>query len=561
MRIKNNKAGIMTKKTSITLLCISAFFFLSLLTVSAQQEPPDHDPLQYDVRVRAVVVPLFAVDKGGNPVYDLKPEDLRLTVNRIPHKISQFKRFTFDTQTVEKIPDTTTRPQSEERSLENSQRVVFIVIDSVFNSLTGFRRAKDIALGLTAKGFDNDRFIIMESTMEGGIQHVAGPEPQSASLRKKISRLKLRNSTWLKNLFTSRTLPHNLFYDQNDPRDQKYFGSQYKRHIMMQKQLEKESYRHMIKRFSKDFRRLKYALQTVQQPKMVFFISEGFGRGAFKMDAAAMQRAMDREEQELEKLKSRNVEGAGISASLQKGRSVLMETQRENLKNDGIYATHLFNYVKEISAAVNKGGSVMYTINPRKMDDTEEEMVSGEMSMRYMAREAGGKYFAGSDTNRMMERISNITTAYYELAFSPNTPADHELDISIQSNRKDVTVYTLNRVERVIPYHNMQELQKKLFALNIVTGGSWSRMDGKVVKTVFKKNGSSLQIPIPQRMKGRKLDVYTIEMADNSDETDIQLKHELAGDFLSLTLKPKKNSAAFFVIIDPKTRVCLYNHL
>ncbi len=62
-------------KTIIILVFLFLLLFCTLdLPAQAQvQDKDDQERLEYHVSVETQLVPIFAVDKKGNPVFDLKP--------------------------------------------------------------------------------------------------------------------------------------------------------------------------------------------------------------------------------------------------------------------------------------------------------------------------------------------------------------------------------------------------------------------------------------------------------------------------------------------------------
>ena len=81
-----------------------------------------------------------------------------------------------------------------------SPRVKFIIIDTVFNSDTGIRRSKEIAVNLVKTQAVNDRFIILLNTFSG-LQYITGPEYDKDVLIKKIEKLNILPEKHLRDLF------------------------------------------------------------------------------------------------------------------------------------------------------------------------------------------------------------------------------------------------------------------------------------------------------------------------------------------------------------------------
>jgi VWFA-related protein len=471
---------------------------------------PAQNDIKYEVSVDAMLVPLFAVDTNGNPVYNLRQEELILHINGKPVGISTFKRYEFEygTTITKKIS-----PKEIKPIVKPPERAIFIIIDSVFNSSDGLRRSKKIAVDLVNGAPEKDRFIIIENTPGGGLRHLAGPVDDRAYIVKKIKKIALQQSFWMKNLYTTNDLT-------NIEGSVHYRGMQTSR-----KSMDKVEYKNMIRRVSRVLSKLKYALKTITKPKIVFLISEGISRGAYE-----------------ELVNPRN-------------------------PRQGKYAKPWpFRYLMDIVKAVNEGGSVLYTINPQNINKSVDEGASGEMTLRYLADESGGKYFAGSDAGKIIKRIRKTTAAYYELAFLVPPQIGNQLELDITCKRKNVKVHTLSHSERNRPYDKMEPVQKKVFALNLVTGGSWSRMLAKVNRAKYKKskkekNLYTITVKLPEIMTNRDLDIFIIHIDPTAQSVDMAFNTGKASEKLELGVQRKKGRDLFFAVIDPAAPYCIYNKI
>lgn len=485
-----------------------SFFLLLFFTVML----PAQERLRHEVSVDAVLVPLFAVDASGNPVYDLKQEEFEIIVNNKPVEIIYFARHEFEYETKD-LPAAAVY-HDEKHIFKSPDRVIFIIIDSVFNSGAGIKRAKKIASELIKQGSRGDHFIIIEYTPGGGLKHIAGPDEDREQLLRKVKKIVPKPSNWMKKLYDTNGLT-------NIEGDISY------RPVIRQtsKRIEDLRYKNGVRRFAGMLSRFKYALKTISKPKIVFLISEGVSKGAFG-----------------EPVDPNNVE---------KGKFV---------------TTHLFSYLQKIIKAVNQGGSVLYTVNPQSITKSVDQGASGDMSLSFLAGESGGKYFSGSDTGKILERIKKTTAAYYELAFLVAPQLGDQLQLTIKCKRKNVRVHTLNHSERNRPYRLMEPVQKKIFALNVATGGSWSRMLGIVAKTSFKKikkekTHYSINVELPMEMQNHDLDVCLLYIDPATEAVDMTFETVSAAESLELKINRKKNKKQFFIVIEPNTPYCIYNEV
>ena len=517
---------------------------------------PADDSLRYQVDVNVKMLPVFAVDAQGNPVFDLEKKDMVLYVNGEPRDITYFKRYDFETNTIEK---------DKENSIpEEKERVVFIILDTMFNSITGFRRSKIIASDIVKQGKPGDQFIIFEDTIFGGLKHIAGPSGSRKNLIKKIEKMKRPIEKWATQLFSTRDLLNNI--DFSIETEERLETEQWR--DLRNSQLDSEAmrYRHQAEHFCRVLSQFKYILKTISKPKLVFLISEGMADGAFKMNLQGKYTPVDPVVPESDaELRRRKFE------------TILVKTEKNVLQENQVYSNSLFRYLNEIIKSINYGGSVIHTINPGRPNDTNDAGVSGEMSLRYLADESGGSYFIGSNTQDIVKRIEKSVSAYYEMVFytdagSRSNGMNDNLQVELSCKREGVKVYTTGHAENSRIYRDMDPVQKKMFALNVVTGGSWSRNLGKVMRIPYRremddqkeKNDSyTLDVPLPNQMKNKKLDIFLIQRDPQTNRVDMSLVNRAAKNWVKITIKNKTNESEgleqFFVIIEPLDAYCIYN--
>ncbi len=472
---------------------------------------PGQEPLNYDVFVDAMAVPLFVVDSAGNPVFDLKQEELQVFANDKPMEIIYFNRFEFayDKETTQNIAS----EDKKAPAVKLTDRIIFIIIDSIFNSASGLRRSKKIAQDLIREGTQGDRFILLENTLGGGLKYIAGPSSDSEKLVKEIDRIAPNHTIW-KKLKEIR---------ENNLTNIEQWGNVDK--IPSPDRLEFEKlgpdYEDMVKRFSHVLSQFQYALKTITQPKIIFLISEGISSLAFKEQYS-----------------------------------------------DGkfFFKPFLFNYLKDIVKAINNGGSVLYTINPQDNPAAIAEGVSGEMSLRYLADESGGKYFEGSDPGIVIKNIKKTIAAYYEVAFPIPPQLGDNFSLAVKCSRKDVRVHTLTHTERNKPYREMEPVQKKIFALDVATGGGWSRMTGTVAAAKYKKvkqekNECVLSVELPEEMTNHTLDIFQLYSDPNTEVVDMNFETREVKEQLELKMNLQRSKKQFFVIIEPTSLWSLYNEV
>jgi VWFA-related protein len=510
-----------------------------LMPVPVSANDAEQDSITHKVSVDVMLVPIFVVSPEGEPVYDLKKEDFELYANGIPIQISEFVQFNFENkQEVSEV----VKVKAREMEAKQPERAVFIVIDSVFNSFFGYRRSKEIADDIIKNGSPGDMFIVMENRAGGGLRHIAGPDENRDNIIKEIDKLKLPSGNWDRNLNLTREW--NILSDSNfyDPTE---ISAQLENLTNKSRFMEQNAYKNQVQHFSDFLVQFKYALKTITRPKVVFLISEGIDKAAFRIL------------QEPEKV-----------PTYDKSTSALTKGEETVDKRKDFQDSRLFKDLQEIVKAMNEGGSVLYTINPGRIREDEE--ASGEMSLKFLATESGGQYIAGVDTTKIIKKVKTTTAAYYELAFTPTPDMSREITIDVKCKRPGIKVNSFRKTERTKPYYRMDIVEKKLFALNTVTGGSWSRIVGKVVRIKYRslrdeKQGneviSLLEIPLPPKMKGRELDLFYVQIDPQTGKANIELLTQTLKDRANIIVRKRENKKDFFVIIEPVFTYCIYNQV
>ncbi|MCP5050547.1 MAG: hypothetical protein GY940_25510, partial [bacterium] len=118
---------------------------------------------------------------------------------------------------------------------------------------------------------------------------------------------------------------------------------------------------------------------------------------------------------------------------------------------------------------------------------------------------------------------------------------------------------------------------KKLFAYNVITKGTWSQLLGTVEKVKgypldkrrkAKKTFVPFEIPVPDKMKDRKVDIITLSVNPETDVVDAQLNSRPVKGMerIEVRLKVNKddrnevleNRRNYVVMIDPETTYSIY---
>lgn len=488
-------------------------FFTGFILFGSKVLPCQEDkPLEYEVDVNALIIPVFAVDSKGNPVYDLKKEEIKLLVNAKPIDIAEFTAFQVEGE--KRVARRHIEGEGDQRLAQTGSSINFIIYDAVSNTRKGLNRAKEIALGIINGSPSTDAFVIVESDPRNGFRYVTGPETDKKKLEREIKKIsKIANP---RTFFASRKFRQMGGYNVSGGGE---IGDAAYRAVLFDiairnAETDREEYRKEVRTFLHSLSQMKYALKTITQPKNVFLISSGIPTSSL-------------------------------------GKQVI----------------RYYKFMSDAAKAINYGGSMLYMVDP-----VPPRNISLSHSLKYMARVSGGKYFGGSSLKKIISRVKNNTRAYYELAFLPGQSSGDKMRIELKCKRKGVTLHTVNYAEKGKPYKEMEALQKKLFALSVVTGGSWSRIVGDVKKVKYKKlksikkrtgikRSKRIRVPIPENIKGHNLDIFVINLDPKTMKANIGVMKRMVNGDLEVDVTVEKEKVQFVVIVEPIETLCLYNQV
>jgi len=518
----------------LSLIAVTLFFLSSFGHPGSIEK---QEALKYKVSVNALVVPLFAVDQNNQPVFDLTKEDLNLMVNGQPIPFTMFSRHNFAAHALE----------SQERPVVFQERYIFIIIDTMFISRDGFRRAKKITASLIENGAKGDHFVIFENNPVKGLKLIAGADVPKKEKIDRARKFKRGVSQWSSQLFESRDMSNNIdFSIVTDFRLETEKLRQLWRNTL---ELERDAYKHRLQDFGRSLSTFKYLLNTINLPKIVFLISEGASSGAFKNKAESI-------------IPNETVSDRIIETGFE---SAVVQDEKTVMDHNEINSPYLFRYLNKVVKAVNYGGSVFYPINPSRINDTNDENVMGEMSLRYLASEGGGEYFTGSDPMEIVKNINRTTAAYYELIITLSQEMPPNMKVDVTCNRDGIRIHSLNHIQKNYRYDLMAPMEKKVFAMNVVSGGSWSRTMCRVMKVPYKKEVEkgdqqhlTVVIPIPNQMKNRSLDMFQIDVDPRTEEADMNFIRQEVTNLAKVRIKPRPDKRQYLVFVEPEDNYCIY---
>ncbi len=471
-------------------------------TTAAQQD------VREKVEVKWWVIPLFAVDKDGKSVTDLKTSDIQLLLDNQSIDDFVLLRKSFSSAGQAKTtsgtptPGPTPTPQAQPQKADEDEKMIFFLFDTALSSQDAVVQSRQIAHEIVAKASDENRFIVMTIAPYSGLNFVGGP-----SANKKLLDEFIEKKVIVKDNPKLAALNAIL---ENDAmgRHSKYNGSDIQGFLVphFNRTLKQRNLN-----FFKSFETLYQAVHTIKCNKFIYLFTEGVSK---------------------------------MSTIGDKGSTYQL-------------------YLKQVAENLGKSGAVVFIINPSGAGLSTQSMNSGEESLRYLAEESGGKYMEGA-ADSIAKRIENIHRAYYEIAFS-DIPGDKENTrrITVKSNRKGVKIHTMRSLKASNEYTIMNDMEKEVLVLNLVSRNplfliSFPFKEMKVDRIERKEGLTLFHATLPTAYVQKPCDLFKIWVDKDTREPQIERESLLPASIkTTVRMQNKEGKENHFVLINSKDNIAL----
>lgn len=491
----------------------------------------EHEKIVEKVGVNWWLAPLMAVDKDGNAVTDLKPEEIKVFINKTPVPRFVFFRSIFDVSQ-ETSPVVRDKPAASVVEKEAPKgRMVFLLFDLTMSRTGAIGRARLIARSIIANAAPDIRFVVMTIKPFIGLSFELRGNGGS---RKLIRRMEQRVKLWQ----NARTVDQHKITDQ-------YLSRRGARHNdREQRFFRREAANYFVRRsanFFKAFKTLYFHLNGIPESKLVYFFSEGIAndiRDSFPGGVSFYDKHMK--------------ESADF---LSRCGAVLFVVNAMGV-DEGSIVSNQFSTPIPMSTRANAAEDKVSSLGPG---------ASGQQSMQYLAEESGGRYIEGSKQD-IVKRLKNIHGAFYEIYFPDVRDAKGVTrDISISTTRKGVTIISVRSAEGKKSYAKMSKVEKELLALNLVMGNPLVKRRITPYNAVIhkkKKSGTAIAytLQLPASFREKSLDLYKVLLNPHKEDEPIKeiKKEKLETKSSHLTIRftfsnqiEKKMTRAYFVLVEP----------
>lgn len=443
------------------------------------------------------LVPVFFLDKDGNPVEDIKESDIDVMING--KKIDNYilnRRSLVVTQTQE------AQKQESELPSPKNQNVVFLLFDNAMASESFVLKTKVLAERIIFDSPKGTRFVCLSVDAFSGLIYAG--EIINDKVRFPVIDLKklhpAHNSRELdyENFINMDALSETKGLDQNisskvsiqitDSKAQEITDSGESESEIMRgiKAQVAQYYQRKMIGLVRSFQSLSLYLTSFQEKKIVYFFSEGIPLTIRK----------------------------AIPGSLSMFRSIFDDIGKE----------------------LARSGATLFIINPYDTSKDPNAETSGDQSLRLLAQQSGAKYLDGVKGD-VVKQISSINRGYYEISF-PGLPdsGGGTKELEVKSKRKDISVISMRFLEKRKKYMEMNPTEREILALNVIQGNQGITDRVKIFDAVVDsadegKDKARFTIHIPGSFLKKNIDIYKFWVKDKLDIVSLEKE----------TIIPQKN--------------------
>lgn len=377
------------------------------------------------------------------------------------------------------------------------KKMIFLLFDSTLSTSSAIERSKTIARQIVDSAESGHQYIIMNIEPFTGLKFVGGPIRERARVSQLIKeKIKGGRDLRIQNL-------SDFFASTSGKKAGKYSG-QNLGEVIRPGAERFTKYKSMT--FFQSFQLLYFALNSIKDNKFIYLFTEGVS-------------------------KITRTSGKHMESSYRQ-------------------------YLQEMAGYLGRSGAVLFIINPSGTVHMDLSMSSGEDSLQFLAGESGGRYLQGSN-DKIRAEIESLHRAYYEIAF-PDVHGAKGISrrITVKSKRPGVSIHTLRSLEKNKRYSDMNQLEKEILALNLLSQNSISKIglaveNIQITEKIRKKNHTVYTIVIPQRMIRRQVDLFRIWVDQQTRDTIIE-KQTVVPELnrMDILLDEKKGNESYFVLID-----------
>jgi hypothetical protein len=462
-------------------LRLLALILLAVPSAALAQEPRKAGGETVDVEIK--MIPFYALDAQGKPVYDLKPDEVELRVGGKPVPID-----TLDGYPMTGAPQGT---PAMGKAATPPSRHVLLLFDSAFSSTAGFRNARLVADKLLAEVPGRDRLYLLTHSAARGLEKKLGPvradEPGKEKLRREIARL-VPEVNRLSTDAGSGLPP--IMQGKGGGRQADVPTSQFMGETDSMQGFARSEYEGVARQMAESLAAAAADLRRTPGPKLLVIFWQGLDPQLFFQGDMGVK------------------PGSTSSTSI-----------------GGQRFGGIMTRFTEPLRALADSGTMTVLVNATAPQQRGADI---DGPLRQMALTVGGYYASGGDPQDVERQVATATAAYYEAGFYVRGPRQASREpVEVVVRRPGVRVWAPASLKVRESYDALSSFEKRLLVLDLVAGGPEVQrarsavrldlrdLDGKVLKALVrseKKEERHLRFDAawPADLAGRELDLYNV---------------------------------------------------
>lgn len=441
------------------------------------QAPADGGGETVDVEIK--IVPFYAVDADGKPVFDLKQDEVELRLDGKPLALDTFDAFAKEGEAGKEATKTPARSKTPRRH-------VVLFFDTAFSSPRGFETGREFAVKMVGDLPEGDLLYLVTHEFQTGLKQRLGPLPATAAgkarLLAEIEGLKpeigqITPETEFSMTMTTRgsSTKRGAPSGQNMVVDEPLRTTQ---------QAQMESVAHTL---AESIQALADQFQRIHEPKLLVFLSQGIDPTLYWV-----------------------------------GSTLKLNATAENpdLVVKGSQFTGLHKLYEKPLQQLADTGTMSLFVN---LDDQAKRQRVNDSSMQHMARASGGLYLGGVDASQVSDRAARSTAAYYEAGFYL-TSSGLKLSrgkVEVVVNRPGVSTWSAGTIKTRETWRGLTDEARRLLIVDLIEGETRARKPVKLTlenlpgsvqggRTAAGTTRLQFQAGWPQELAGRKVDLYNV---------------------------------------------------
>ena len=430
-------------------------FFLSWNMPLNSSPQTQEKPLEYEVEVLLIEIPVYVVDKKGNSVLDLKLEDFQLFEDGKEQKISHFLLVQNDSPEIASLA----------RRYPAARRQFFLLFDISFSSPKGILRAREAGLKfLNNNILPHDLVAVATSSVLQGVQILTNFTNDKAQLINAVESLGLVPQGQIARgpigFMFGPVVPTQI-QALNTEQAKEKAGILEDQLINQAKQIQQarlQDYKGYVQDYVGAFKTLGQALNIIKGRKHLILFSEGF-------DIKVLTGKT---------LKELSDETEAIAAD----RVAISRADKDRF-GDPTLRLGLTQALQDISAS----DCLIHTMDvgglraPGEISDNQDKDIyfsqrRGQDTLHLIAADTGGQAYRNlNNLDKPLAELLNLTNSYYLLGYYPEKKeAEGKFrKIKIKVSRSDLQVSHRKGYYEEKPYKDYTDFEKRLQLAELVT--------------------------------------------------------------------------------------------